>query len=815
MNGEDDRWSLYTASQHLPAVLTDPNKGRQSNFFTKTWGDGFVEKTTIEKSPFLPEITWAHFDAYLRKFGKRYKRHSRFKEVSFEGNHNKVQTHTVNTEGIPEIYLRQNLNLNDPKVFAEVFESKKTENELQDELSHHLDVVEEQIAQQVSQKSGAFFHAMTSHDSIMEEMGTALQEVKALRSKVQRVDKAFARDSLRLIGLARGKANYVALLDKLKLMATVLQTQPTLQLLLSSSDYVGALELIAGTQDVLVKELAGVTSLRHLPSQLKEMQKLIDKMLTTEFERYAATDLHRPMDYETVGVLEPERLVSLVAGLLRQSHLQFLEVYKLEAITAAQALLKQLMIEHLADADDELNELTGSGEIAPTMDAPHWLKVIRAASEALTKIIERVKAVHNVIKDIASTSAGLSPSNSSLASPSTENFLSLEEHNRVELKLRDLLSSVCDYCTERVASLVSTQSDKQTITAAQVVELSNIVEGFTETCERTCGGRQSAALKAAFKIQAGNYVHRFHVQRKNKLQILLDAETWKVAEVPSEIQMLVDKLALGEPIKSLPCSPTEEDITTNKYNVKPSPYLRIGNQQYYTVGALLIFIRLVSEYCVCSYDLQLLAPMVAKNLTDLLKTFNSRSCQLVLGAGALRTAGLKTITSTNLVLASRSLQFLVWTIPLLKGHFKSLTNEALSGFDVVEQDLGHHIRQLETKVVTIMNTLLGDQLNEWDAKPPVPSKQFRNISRHLTKLHEAVSLVLPQGQVTDLYEVIHKNFKNRVRDQLMKMNIQNNGGPQHGVVTTEIMFYLETMKTLRVLPEKHLSDSAMDDIWIR
>lgn len=140
-----------------------------------------------------------------------------------------------------------------------IIQSKKTEHELQDELSHHLDIVEEQIALQVSQKSGAFFHAMTSHDSIMEEMGVALTEVRTLRSKVQRVDKTLARDSLRLIGLARGKANYVALLDKLKLMATVLQTQPTLQLLLSSSDYVGALELITGTQEVLVKELAGVS----------------------------------------------------------------------------------------------------------------------------------------------------------------------------------------------------------------------------------------------------------------------------------------------------------------------------------------------------------------------------------------------------------------------------------------------------------------------------------------------------------------------------------------------------------------------------
>lgn len=70
--------------------------------------------------------------------------------------------------------------------------------------------------------------------------------MRSLRSKVQKVDKCLTSDGLRLLAFARSKNNHIALVDKLKLMSTVLQTQPTLQLLLSSSDYVGALELISG-----------------------------------------------------------------------------------------------------------------------------------------------------------------------------------------------------------------------------------------------------------------------------------------------------------------------------------------------------------------------------------------------------------------------------------------------------------------------------------------------------------------------------------------------------------------------------------------
>lgn len=120
-------------------------------------------------------------------------------------------------------------------------------------------------------------------------------------------------------------------------MATVHQSQPMIQLLLSTPDYVAALDLIATTQEILLQELNGVHSfryiyinkysankiniymciymdiyifiyicliylfsvlLRHLSSQLTEMEKLVDKMLSTEFQRYATADLNRPLGEE-------------------------------------------------------------------------------------------------------------------------------------------------------------------------------------------------------------------------------------------------------------------------------------------------------------------------------------------------------------------------------------------------------------------------------------------------------------------------------------------------------------------------------------
>lgn len=66
-----------------------------------------------------------------------------------------------------------------------------------------------------------------------------------------------------------------------------------------------------------------------------------------------------------------------------------------------------------------------------------------------------------------------------------------------------------------------------------------------------------------------------------------------------------------------------------------------------------------------------------------------------------------------------------------------------------------------------------------------------------------------------LYRNVNTTLKEKLREQLIKMNIVNNGGPQHGVVTSELTFYLEALKTLKVLPLEELNDDWMNAIWTR
>lgn len=57
---------------------------------------------------------------------------------------------------------------------------------------------------------------------------------------------------------------------------------------------------------------------------------------------------------------------------------------------------------------------------------------------------------------------------------------------------------------------------------------------------------------------------------------------------------------------------------------------------------------MMAQYCQTVNLLPSLAPELLMRLVELLKYFNSRTCQLILGAGALQLVGLKTISVRNL-----------------------------------------------------------------------------------------------------------------------------------------------------------------------
>jgi len=133
---------------------------------------------------------------------------------------------------------------------------------LHEKLTHYLDVVEVHLAYHISQRADVFFSTLTSQQDLESFIMVVRQDVMELRHKLRQLDRDSSHTALKLYSRCRRRHRLKAVYEKARLIATVQQTQPTIQLLLKSSDFVGALDLIVTTQEVLQQELQGVHALR-------------------------------------------------------------------------------------------------------------------------------------------------------------------------------------------------------------------------------------------------------------------------------------------------------------------------------------------------------------------------------------------------------------------------------------------------------------------------------------------------------------------------------------------------------------------------
>lgn len=1006
----------HDSKVNLAALLNDPRKARRDyDIFTKTWGEAFKDPahgTAISKSTRLPDITEVHFTTYLSQTKDKFLRHQSQhidNEVTINdekesdsyviakggsklvvGKTNskansyqqqlKIQASTkLALDAIPRMFLRHNFSLEDPSTFSSVisfnsFPSGHTTSKnhvsefiahgmsssklLQEKLSHHLDLVEVAIVRQISVQSDAFFDAMTSHEDLNVFLQKMLASVHQLKLKIGAIGENITKKSFDVIYCHCKRRNRIVVLNKLQTMITVHQAQPTIQLLLSTGEYAGALDLIETTQEVLKQELAGLHCFRHLSSQLSEIENVIGHMMNEEFSNCITNDLQRPL-IEGSATSQPHHLTAIALGLIRRKRLVFLEEFREEVKFTVKTIIKTTVMDVVeaaeqnnknmtngVDENGESSEKTESlAERMRTLEYIEWIDLFIAITDNLTIFLRRVKSFLSVVvnaiclstppskrldiseyiangistdKDpvennlpknmeannidlptsshdhvstdnvwddmdqyeaqlmesvsenpedknikhlqrtfsqnvsdaraakrldveVASSDSSCDDDNASIAANS---LLTEKEHGDLMQTICENLIWAANFAHDRCVKVIIAKnknssleklSSLQFLTLAQSIEkyladTENIFtrvekendkdsfyfEGYFMLC---CDNysRGGGVLRGVLQSQASRFVTRFHEERRNKLSLILDNETWKQSEVPAE---------LAKSLQNLSVAASKNEIAIDKTfdrsgSTKPTALLTIDGNQYAVVGTVLMLLKMVTEYMRCADDLPASTQDIMTRVCELLTLFNSRTCQLVLGAGALQLAGLKTITTRNLGLASRCLQLVLDLLPSIRYQFKQKISQSrppnskskhissLKHFDHVTKDYKDHITEIDNKLVSIMDSAIENNLSRWQVKAPMPSREFRTICRQMSKLHDMIADLLPEKQVENILYNIHLNFAKRLRKKLLQFGVRNDGGPQCGLVMSDIAFYEGSLKNMKVFNEV----LTMNSVW--
>lgn len=185
--------------------------------------------------------------------------------------------------------------------------------------------------------------------------------------------------------------------------------------------------------------------------------------------------------------------------------------------------------------------------------------------------------------------------------------------------------------------------------------------GFVVKTETICR-KMVVGLRGAMVSQAKTFLQTMHQARISQSAKFVEEEQWSAGEVTPAAQSYATTIvesAMGNPpeLKVLPIpapNPAQPDgaespsSSTDKSGGNSSKYLLIEDRRYFAVPATLDMLGLLVDYLKIITNLSLLTTETVGRVIEFLKAFNSRTCQVVLGAGAMRSAGLKNITAKHL-----------------------------------------------------------------------------------------------------------------------------------------------------------------------
>jgi vacuolar protein sorting-associated protein 54 len=167
---------------------------------------------------------------------------------------------------------------------------------------------------------------------------------------------------------------------------------------------------------------------------------------------------------------------------------------------------------------------------------------------------------------------------------------------------------------------------------------------------------------------------------------------------------------------------------------------------------------LLTDYLKVIVNLSLLTTDTMSRVIEFLKAFNSRTCQVVLGAGAMRSAGLKNITAKHLALASQSLSVVIALIPYVRETFRRHLSPKqaimLIEFDKLKRDYQEHQNEIHAKLIAIMGDRLSAHIKSlnairWDAPPAKPgtNEYMELLVKETVTLHKVLSRYLASAVV--------------------------------------------------------------------
>lgn len=377
----------------------------------------------------------------------------------------------------------------------------------------------------------------------------------------------------------------------------------------------------------------------------------------------------------------------------------------------------------------------------------------------------------------------------------------------------DVLSTACELANTRASKILSVRNEQHaSLPIEQFVEVFNESWQFVVATE-VLTKRMIVSLRGVAASQARAFLVSYHAQKLTRSAKLVEEETWVQIDVPPSTQHAVDLMveaAVKDPAECLIPFKSSNSANGDQQQQGATKLINIEGKSFFVVTATSESLSLLSDYLAVVINLELVVTDVMSRIIEFLKSFNSRTCQVVLGAGAMRSAGLKNITAKHLALASQSLSVVIALIPYIREFIRRHLNPKqavmLTEFDKLKGDYQEHQNEIHAKLVAIMADRLAVHVSElreidWEATPAKegPHQYAQMLVKETATLHKVLSKYLSSNTVVAVMSQVLAASVHRLSEEYAKIELKSEDAKKR--MLQDAILIVQRLTPLSELPE--------------
>ncbi|KNE68768.1 hypothetical protein AMAG_13408 [Allomyces macrogynus ATCC 38327] len=775
-------------------------------------------------------------------------------------------------DAVPRVFFEDDFNMENPRVFDLVTTGIELGDldALEFPLSRHLEIIEAHLVREISQRSTSFFTALSNLNALHDETVQCLAQIQQLDAQLKTLALVHSKRALETVYMTQRRQNVAKLYETVKAMSAVRQAYPMIQVLLQQGDYVGALDLIAESHQALagtgLRDLRGVKTMGQFKVKLLDLSKTIGQSM--EADLCDALLNHTRVPHLARNELQ-HRLAPLVVGLIRIEGLS-------RAITTYQDKLLGEVNQTIRKSypPDTLVEPTASpankhqlSRTMKTLTLEEFMAVLQSVCRVCDDYIHMVTDLHRVLeacikladaqhvavggdKDMVGARTSPAPPpppplpnspprvdtssscrTSTTPSPPTRTTAAASPTDSPPFRQfvaasRQVTHVVADLCHSRCAALLTARGDQSAqLSLKDYTRLYQLASDFIRESEACLQDHAATGLKSALQAQSRAFMTHFHMERMKQLGMLIENENWGQSDVLIDFQVLADAI-----VDAHPASPNSAGVATATASSRRkrmlhsdsngslqsltanNKYLFVGDDQFPVASVVLMLGKMLSEYLQCLDTIPALAMDVHQKVTELLKLFNKRACDMILGAGAVQSAGLKSITAKHLAITAQSLAAVMALIPHLRRAIAHAMVEKqtvfLTEYDRVLKDYADHQQGVYAKLVAIMEERVMFHCHafgavDWESQPvpdehaatlPPPTPSMEALVKETTTLHKVLSRYLPGETLRSVMQAVFRAYSVHLEHEVQGIRLYSVAAKN--ALLIDVQFFIRKLNAL-------------------